>query len=175
MLGPLELRADTGETVPVAGVRLRTLLVLLALEAGRAVSADRLVDGVWGADPPAAAGNALQALVSRLRRAGLTVEATPTGYRLVIDRDRVDAHRFTRLTAERPDEALALWRGPLDFPDAAQTDAVRLEHARLAAERETISRRPARRAAGAQRRTRQPARGGPQRGRGRVTPGPRSR
>ena len=73
LLGPVELRADTGTTVPVAGARLRTLLILLALDAGRAVSADRLVDGVWGADPPAAAGNALQALVSRLRRAGLTV------------------------------------------------------------------------------------------------------
>lgn len=140
MLGPLELRADTGETVPVAGARLRTLLILLALEANRAVSADRLVDGVWGDDPPTAAGNALQALVSRLRRAGLTVEATPTGYRLLIDRDRVDAHRFTRLAAERPMEALALWRGPLDFPDAAKTEAVRLEHTRLATERETISR-----------------------------------
>jgi DNA-binding SARP family transcriptional activator len=64
VLGPVELRTGTGETVPVAGARLRTLLILLALDANRVVSADRLVDGVRADDPPAAAGNALQALVS---------------------------------------------------------------------------------------------------------------
>ena len=52
MLGPVELRADAGSPVPVAGARLRTLLLLLALDAGRAVSADRLVDGIWAGDPP---------------------------------------------------------------------------------------------------------------------------
>ena len=40
-----------------AGTRLRTLLILLALDANRTVSADRLIDGVWGDDPPATAGN----------------------------------------------------------------------------------------------------------------------
>lgn len=138
MLGPVELRSGAGEAVPVGGARLRTLLLLLALDAGRAVSADRLIDAVWGDERPAAAGNALQALVSRLRRAGLTVEATATGYRLVIDPDRVDAHRFTRLAADSPAEALALWRGPLDFPQAAEPERVRLEQSRLAAERTAL-------------------------------------
>ncbi|MGX6601772.1 BTAD domain-containing putative transcriptional regulator [Micromonosporaceae bacterium Da 78-11] len=141
VLGPLEVRGRTGETVTVAGSRLRTLLVLLALEAGRAVAADRLIDGVWGDEPPAAAGNALQALVSRLRRLTpeLAVEATPYGYRLVIDADRVDAHRFVRLAAERPGEALELWRGELDFPEVARADAVRLRELRLAAQRRHLA------------------------------------
>jgi predicted ATPase/DNA-binding SARP family transcriptional activator len=133
VLGPLELRTGTGEPVPVAGARLRTLLILLALEANRVVSADRLIDGIWADDPPAAAGNALQALVSRLRRAGLAIESAPAGYRLVIDRDRVDAHRFERLAREAPRKALALWRGPLDFPEVATTQAVRLDELRLTA------------------------------------------
>ena len=137
MLGGLEVRDPAGEPVVVAGARLRTLLVLLALGAGRVVPAERLIDGVWGDEPPAAAGNALQALVSRLRRTapGLDVEAAPGGYRLVVDADRVDAHRFVRLATEHPGEALALWRGELDFPEVARADAVRLRELRLTAQR----------------------------------------
>jgi predicted ATPase len=141
VLGPLELRTAAGATVPVAGARLRTLLILLALEVGRAVSADRLIDGVWGGDPPAAAGNALQALVSRLRRAGLAVEAAPAGYRLVADPEAVDAHRFGRLARTEPERALALWRGPLEFPDTARAEAARLEQIRLAAQRDALDAR----------------------------------
>jgi predicted ATPase/DNA-binding SARP family transcriptional activator len=141
VLGPVQLRTGAGETVPVAGARLRTLLILLALDANRTVSADRLIDGVWGDDPPAAAGNALQALVSRLRRAGLSVDGTATGYRLVIDADRVDTHRFVRLAGSDPAAALALWRGPLEFPDVARADAVRLEQSRLTAQRALLAAR----------------------------------
>ncbi len=136
VLGPVGLRADTGTAVPVAGARLRTLLVLLALDAGRAVSTDRLVDGVWGADPPGRAGAALQALISRLRRAapGLTIAVTPSGYHLDLAPERVDAHRFARLVAQgHADEALALWRGPTEFPDVARAAAVRLDELRLTA------------------------------------------
>jgi predicted ATPase/DNA-binding SARP family transcriptional activator len=136
VLGPVELRDDAGRAAPVAGARLRALVILLALEAGRFVSADRLIDGVWGAELPAAAGNALQALVSRLRRAGLVVEAAAAGYRLVIDRDRIDAYRFEELPAG---EALALWRGPLEFPAAAQAAAARLEELRLAKVQQRIA------------------------------------
>ncbi|WP_436522326.1 BTAD domain-containing putative transcriptional regulator [Actinoplanes sp. HUAS TT8] len=134
VLGPLELRAGTGEVVPIAGARLRALLVLLALDAGRAVSADRLVDGVWGESPPAAAGNALQALVSRLRRIApeLRIEATATGYRLVIEPDRVDVFRFER---SEPAEALRLWRGEPEFPEVAAAEVVRLRQMRLTAQK----------------------------------------
>jgi predicted ATPase len=74
----------------------------------------------------------LQALISRLRRAGLAVEAAPNGYRLAIDPDCVDAHRFAELAADPATaaEALTLWRGPLDFPEGARADAVRLERQR---------------------------------------------
>ncbi|MFD0517377.1 AfsR/SARP family transcriptional regulator [Paractinoplanes durhamensis] len=118
VLGAVELRAGTGDVVPVAGARLRTLLLLLALDANRVVTADRLIDGVWGDEPPQAAGNALQALVSRLRRTTpeLIVEVAPNGYRLVIDPDRIDANRFLNEAADNPEAALKLWRGDLDFP-----------------------------------------------------------
>jgi predicted ATPase/DNA-binding SARP family transcriptional activator len=141
VLGPVEVRDGDGSLLPVAGVRLRTLVVLLALDANREVTADRLIDGVWGDAPPAAASNALQALVSRLRRAvpGLAVAATPAGYRLVTDLEMVDAHRFTRLVAEDPARALELWRGDLEFPDVARPEAVRLEGLRLAARRARLA------------------------------------
>ncbi|MBM2623271.1 winged helix-turn-helix domain-containing protein [Actinoplanes sp. LDG1-06] len=136
VLGPLELRGRT-----VSGARLRALLILLALEPGRVVSADRLIDGVWGDDPPAAAGNALQALVSRLRRAApeLVIEATAHGYRLVVEPDAVDAHVFTRLATTDPAAALRLWRGDLEFPEVARAEAVRLEHLRMLALKQRIA------------------------------------
>ncbi|MFI6075501.1 BTAD domain-containing putative transcriptional regulator [Actinoplanes sp. NPDC051343] len=147
VLGPLELRDRDGEALPVAGARLRALLILLALDANRVVSTERLIDGVWADEPPAAATNALQALVSRLRRttAELVVEAMPNGYRLVIDADRVDVHRFLRLVQRSPAEALALWRGDLDFPEAARADAVRLIELKLAAQRRHLAEQMTRR------------------------------
>jgi predicted ATPase/DNA-binding SARP family transcriptional activator len=160
MLGPLVVRSGDGRPVEVGGARLRALLVRLALDPGRPVSVDALVDGLWGASPPAGAVNALQSLVSRLRRAlppdgptgAAPVGSEPAGYRLDLDRDQVDAHRFERLAlqgraaleAGAPDlaaavlqEALALWRGPaladaLDAPFAA-APAARLEELRRAA------------------------------------------
>ncbi|MFE3177021.1 BTAD domain-containing putative transcriptional regulator [Amycolatopsis sp. NPDC059090] len=148
LLGPLEVRNDDGAAVEIAGARLRTLLSALALEPGRVVSAGRLVDAVWGTRPPATA-NALQALVSRLRRAGTRLDSTPSGYRL--PEATVDAARFEELvTAARtaPDEkrvvllreALNLWRGPAlgDVSDAQffQGHIVRLNELRLSATEE---------------------------------------
>jgi predicted ATPase/DNA-binding SARP family transcriptional activator len=139
MLGPLGVSAEDGTPVEVTGGRLRTLLILLALDPGHVVPTSRLVDGVWGEDPPAEAANALQALVSRLRRTGLTVAGRPTGYELALDPDDVDIHRFARLAAEPTTrrEALALWRGPA-LADAAtaafaQAPIARLTELRLAA------------------------------------------
>ncbi|BCJ45166.1 SARP family transcriptional regulator [Actinoplanes ianthinogenes] len=132
VLGPVELRTGTGEVVPITGSRLRSLLILLALDAGRVVSVDRLIDGVWGDSPPSGAPNALQALVSRLRRAELRIEATATGYRLAIDRKNVDVFRFEE---SDPGDALKLWRGELEFPEAATAEAVRLRQLRLAAQK----------------------------------------
>jgi DNA-binding SARP family transcriptional activator len=57
MLGPLEVRTGggPGEIVEVAGARLRALLVMLALHPGQLVTASQLIDGLWPAEPPAAA------------------------------------------------------------------------------------------------------------------------
>ncbi|GIF21028.1 putative ATPase/DNA-binding SARP family transcriptional activator [Actinoplanes tereljensis] len=144
VLGTVELRSGTGDSVPVAGARLRTLLLLLALDANRVVTAGRLIDGVWDDEPPQAAGNALQALVSRLRRTApeLTVEAAANGYRLVIDAENIDVNRFIKLAQDSPEEALKLWRGDLDFPEVARGDARRLEELRLNALRRKLAAQP---------------------------------
>ncbi|CNG72424.1 putative ATPase [Mycobacterium tuberculosis] len=149
ILGPLDVRDEAARPVEVGGRRLRALLVRLAAEAGRPVSAERLLDDLW--DGAAPGGNALQALVSRLRGvAGRdVVEHGPGGYRLGIDPSEVDAVAFERAVAaarahddpaRRADglrAALALWRGPA-LADAADADfaygiVTRLEELRLAA------------------------------------------
>ncbi|SEH01861.1 Predicted ATPase [Nonomuraea solani] len=123
LLGPLEMRAEDGTSVVVRGARLRALLIALALDPGGLVPAGRLIDAVWGERPPAGAGNALQALVSRLRRV-LPVESHPAGYRLSVRPETVDAIRFERQVAAARSirdadraarmfrEALESWRGP---------------------------------------------------------------
>ncbi|MFC0097264.1 BTAD domain-containing putative transcriptional regulator [Micromonospora marina] len=154
VLGETQAYAADGSLLPVAGGRLRALLVLLLLDAGRTVAPQRLVDGVYGDRPPEQATNALQSQVSRLRRLlpGAPVEFGPAGYRLAVDPQRVDVHRFAGLAAAGRAalaagdpaaaaallrDALGLWRGePLaDVTDApfADAEAARLRQARLAA------------------------------------------
>ncbi|WP_234478836.1 AfsR/SARP family transcriptional regulator, partial [Streptomyces sp. MBT65] len=136
ILGTTQALRSDGTPVPVGGARLRALLTVLALRPGRPVPASVLVDEVWGADPPADALGALQALVGRLRRAlgADAITSADTGYRLAAAPDDIDLHRFERLTgeglraladgnavkaAEVLDDALALWTGPplTDLPD----------------------------------------------------------
>ncbi|WP_034488486.1 BTAD domain-containing putative transcriptional regulator [Actinomadura oligospora] len=154
ILGPLEARDETGRPVEVSGPRLRALLVRLALEPGRPVSATRLLDDLWDGDPPG--GNALQALVSRLRAATGRdlVEHSPAGYRLALDPSAVDAVAFERAVAAAralsgPSDraaalrqALDMWRGPAlaDVADAefARARAARLEELRLTASEDRI-------------------------------------
>src|ERR1700712_5436827 len=79
---------------------MRALLTRLALGRGRAVAAGDLIDAVWGAAESDDPANALQSLVSRLRRAlgdPASVVPTPGGYRLAVNADDVDAHRFETL------------------------------------------------------------------------------
>jgi predicted ATPase/DNA-binding SARP family transcriptional activator/tetratricopeptide (TPR) repeat protein len=158
ILGPLEVRDSSGRLIDVAGTRLRAVLVRLALDAGRPVSVANLVDAVWGDSPPADEANALQTLVSRLRRtlgdADLVVQS-PAGYRLVIDRDDLDANRFERAAAEgaaalragdpatasaRLAEAVALWRGPamVEVGEFAAASIIRLHDLRLAVQLDRI-------------------------------------
>ncbi|NUT11584.1 MAG: AfsR/SARP family transcriptional regulator, partial [Nonomuraea sp.] len=91
-------RGDTVLSVP--GARLQGLVTRLALAGGRAVRQDVLVDAIWAEDPPAGPAHALQALVSRLRRAIGSADAVVQaagGYRLNVDPADVDALRFERL------------------------------------------------------------------------------
>ncbi|WP_174531058.1 AfsR/SARP family transcriptional regulator, partial [Micromonospora maritima] len=108
VLGPTQAYADDGAPRPVGGRRLRALLALLLLDADRTVPPGRLVDGVYDADPPQRAANALQSQVSRLRRLlpDVQIEFGPAGYRLVVDPQQVDVHRFAAL-AEAGRAALA--------------------------------------------------------------------
>ncbi|WP_329072274.1 BTAD domain-containing putative transcriptional regulator [Amycolatopsis sp. NBC_01480] len=141
LLGPLDVRTEDGIAVEVAGARLRALLTALALEPGRVVASARLVDAVWGEHPPGTA-NALQALVSRLRKAGVAPDSTPTGYRLVAE---TDVARFEELlteargsgdadTAQLLREALDLWRGPVPADgEYFQAPLARLAELRLTA------------------------------------------
>ncbi|WP_435811150.1 AfsR/SARP family transcriptional regulator [Streptomyces tendae] len=136
ILGTTQVLRPDGTAVPLGGARLRALLTVLALRAGRAVPTGLLVEEVWDGDPPADAPGALQALVGRLRRAlgADSVASADGGYRLAAAPDDVDLHRFDRLAGEGAraladgdpakaavvlDDALALWRGPVlaDLPD----------------------------------------------------------
>ncbi|MEY9889311.1 putative ATPase/DNA-binding SARP family transcriptional activator [Catenulispora sp. MAP5-51] len=154
ILGPLEIRVD-GAPVALGGARLRTLMSRLALDPGRAVTIGALVDALWADEPPEGAANALQSLISRVRKVlgdPALLAAAPGGYRLAIAPESVDAVRFESLSrsgrealrADDPSaaratlrEALALWRGPAlaDVADAAfaVAPAARLDELRLAA------------------------------------------
>lgn len=157
MLGPLEVRSDDGALADVPGARLRGLLVAFALKPGQVIPKASLVDWIWGEHPPADAANALQRLVSRLRRAlpDVAVDGQPEGYVLRVEPDAVDAVRFERLViagqARGEDgarqvrllrEALDLWRGAamqdVGLLDSGAFDAavVRLEDLRLTATEE---------------------------------------
>ncbi|HET8583705.1 MAG TPA: BTAD domain-containing putative transcriptional regulator [Jatrophihabitans sp.] len=154
ILGPLEVRDGAGRPVEVAGARVRTLLIRLALDAGRPVPVRTLVDAVWGDSPPAEETNALQTLVSRLRRTLKNPHAivqSQAGYRLAADPADVDAHRFEQLARDGARalqngqhreagrllaDAVALWRGPAladATGDAFAVAAARLEDLKLAA------------------------------------------
>jgi predicted ATPase/DNA-binding SARP family transcriptional activator len=144
VLGPLEVRRED-ELLVVGGARLRALLTRLVLDSGRPVSTPALIDALWGQAPPADVVNALQSLVSRLRRAlgdPSTVSQSAAGYDLgpaieVDLRDFEVARTAARGALQRGDfdlaagrfaEALALWRGePLaDAGDAPYAEAARV-------------------------------------------------
>ncbi|MFD4527101.1 BTAD domain-containing putative transcriptional regulator [Streptomyces sp. NPDC058470] len=149
ILGTTQALRSDGTPVPVGGARLRALLTVLALRAGRTVPVSVLVDEVWDGDQPADAPGAVQALVGRLRRAlgAEAVDSDEGGYRLTAGRDDIDLHRFERLADEGTraladgdsakaavvlDDALTLWHGPVlaDLPDRT-AEAARWETRRL--------------------------------------------
>lgn len=117
LLGPVQVACEN-TTVSLGGPKPRALLAMLALQAGATVSTDRLLDGLWGEEPPASATKLVQVYVSHLRKALTTSGADGVivtrghGYELHVDRSQVDVTRFERLLAQgAARDALKLWRG----------------------------------------------------------------
>lgn len=157
ILGPLDIRTDDGAPVDPGGPRPRALLTLLLLDAGRTVSSERLIDGLYGTAPPAGAANALQSQISRLRgrlAPHTEIEGNSAGYRVTAAPETVDSHIFERMCGEGRAAltagdharaaaglraALALWRGPAlpDLP-AAPAEAIRLTELRLTAVQDRV-------------------------------------
>jgi DNA-binding SARP family transcriptional activator len=145
ILGPFELDRDDTR-LELAG-KHRALVAALALDAGSAVSVDRLIDAIWGERPPASARHLVHVYISQLRTVvGEDAVATHgAAYALEVDSDTVDAARFQRLLEEarrerslvRYDEALAEWRGRIldgaEVGGASAAAARHLDELRLAA------------------------------------------
>ena len=158
LLGPLEL-ADGGRLIAYGGARQRAVLALLVLHANQVVPSERVLLELWGEDAPPGAANALQAAVSRLRRAlpeGRLV-TRPLGYLFRAFADEVDLGRFERLLAQGRQDladgaaaeaaetlglALELWRGPaladFRYEPFAQAEIARLDELRLVCLEERI-------------------------------------
>ncbi|SEG96879.1 Predicted ATPase [Saccharopolyspora kobensis] len=158
VLGPLAVWTDDGTPVPVPEAKVRALLADLLVTPGRFVSADRLVEDLWGSAPPGKPVPTLRAKISQLRKAldsaepgaRALLEFRSGAYRLDIDAEAVDAGRFAALSAQArtsPDAraraaalagALDIWRGEAfaEFADApfAAPARTRLHDQRLAAQ-----------------------------------------
>jgi DNA-binding SARP family transcriptional activator/WD40 repeat protein len=154
VLGHLEASVDD-RPIALGGAKQRAVLAMLGLEANRTVTADRLIDGLWGDEPPASAAKMVQNYVWRLRRAlavdgGAEIVTQGRGYELRIDPDLVDVRRLERLVSEagraaeagEPDsaarEALALFRGD-PLADLADEPFAAAEIRRLEELRETAA------------------------------------
>ena len=153
VLGPLEMRV-AGEPVSLGGAKQRAVLAVLLLRAGEVVPVGRLVDEVWGDDPPPSAAHSLESYVSRLRQLfnghGPALVRRGAGYVIELGGATVDARGFVELQeraalaaamdahaeeAELAGAALAMWRGPaladVALASAGRAEAERLEELRL--------------------------------------------
>src|SRR5438105_6528814 len=102
LLGGLEVLDADEQNVTIAGAKLRALVAVLALHAGRVVPTEQIVDALWGENPPAAVRNGLQGLASKLRRALGSTELVVMrggGYALEVAPEAIDVHRFEQLVA----------------------------------------------------------------------------
>src|SRR3990172_7231345 len=150
ILGPLEV-SDGERPLRLAGAKQRALLALLLLHPNEVVSQDRLIDELWGEEPPEKAANALQARVSQLRKAlgrsgSEALVTRAPGYLLEVGPGDLDVERFVRLAgggggaggaAAPGGAAFALGGGPafadFAYEPSARGETARLEEARLAA------------------------------------------
>ena len=152
ILGPFQLD-DGGQRIMIGGVRQRAVLADLVLHGGEVVPSEQLLVDLWGEDAPPSAANALQAAISRLRRAlppGRLVTTAP-GYMLRIFPAELDVKQFEQVISEGRDalaagaaeeavqlldQAMTLWRGPpladFRYEPFAQAEIARLEELQLA-------------------------------------------
>jgi len=132
VLGPLQARRD-GASVTIPGAKPRAILTMLGLHGGSVVSAETLIDLLWGNEPPRTAAKALQTHISSLRRALGDGFVLTEGTGWILDTTEVDAPRYKRATKAgrdaaatgdtgqavvRFEEALNLWRGTPELPDS---------------------------------------------------------
>ena len=161
-LGDLQVVED-GQALALGPHQQRAILALLVLSSGEVVSADRLIEALWGERPTASAGKTVQVYISRLRKtlngaqaatssSGELIVTVDHGYVLRVDPANVDVRVFERLLDRGRDafgdhefdaaatvlrQALGLWRGaPLadfTFDAFAAADIARLQELRLEA------------------------------------------
>jgi DNA-binding SARP family transcriptional activator len=148
LLGPLEV-VERDRPLALGGVKQRSLLAILLLQANELVSTDRLIDQLWGPAPPATCAKSIQVYVSRLRKqlGDQRLATQAPGYVLQVEPSELDLARFEQLAdeARRGDprtaarklrDALALWRGSpladLAYEPFAQPEIARLEELRMA-------------------------------------------
>jgi DNA-binding SARP family transcriptional activator/class 3 adenylate cyclase len=162
ILGPVEVLDAQGQRLALGGPKQRALLAVLLLHAGQVVAIERLIDELWGEDPPDTAAHILQVCVANLRKAveparprraaGGVLRTQAPGYLVDLGPDELDLVRFERLAgdgraalaaadpaqaARLLREAVGLWRGPaladVTLAASGQGELVRLEERRLAA------------------------------------------
>jgi predicted ATPase/DNA-binding SARP family transcriptional activator/Tfp pilus assembly protein PilF len=153
ILGAVEVLVD-GAPAALGAPKQRALLAMLLVNRRRVMSADALVDGLWGESPPASAVQSLQVYVHGLRRAlgAERIETAGRGYRAAVSEDELDLDRFERGlergraaresghaedAADELRQALSLWRGSAlaDLPEESRraAEADRLDELRLTA------------------------------------------
>ena len=158
ILGPFQLE-EGGRRITIGGLRQRAVLASLVLHANEVVPSEQLLVDLWGEDSPPSAANALQAAISRVRRAlppGRLITKAP-GYSLRIFPEELDASQFEQLVSEGREalsagaeaqasrtlsQALSLWQGPaladFRYEPFAQADIARLEELHLTCLEERI-------------------------------------
>jgi DNA-binding SARP family transcriptional activator len=160
LLGPVSAVSGT-TALEVSGRKPRALLAVLALNAGRVVPTDTVIDVLWGEDPPGSARAGVHSYVSTLRRTlgEDTIQRRPAGYELIVPPMDIDLHEFGALVAQARQDlaaarfgaadrgleaALALWRGePLGGVGGewAEHERDRLQQLRQAAVEDRIEAR----------------------------------
>ncbi|WP_158895016.1 AfsR/SARP family transcriptional regulator [Amycolatopsis anabasis] len=167
LLGSLSLQHN-GRRFGVGSRKVRSVLALLALSPGSALSFDQITDELWADKSMSNVRNALQANIARLRKLLETitgqggeelVRTVSSGYLLDVPAESVDTHRFLSLARHgaglaesRPHdaigvlrEALLLWRGPalLDVAEGTRcrAAATHLDERRLTVQEDLIGAR----------------------------------